>query len=234
VHGVNLGPGRVLHADVYAHDVLGNIALAPKQPSCRLHILFADWHLFSSRAPPYKLHTSWGQPAATCQMLESMRLSAGGDAGVHRQRQHPAGRRAASPWAAARAGATPYRTAASCGRAPKSARPRRSRRRWACAPARRGGPPSLPLGAAPPPWGRKAGAQLARGRRARGGRGRGRRGRARENAPLGRHGARLPPWEWPPAPPFPAFWILGGPAGYNRSRRRYSRVKAGTPSGMGS
>ena len=38
----------------------------------------------------------------------------------------------------------------------------------------------------------------------------------------------------PPALPFPTFWILDKPADYNISRRRYSRVKAGMSSDMGS
>ena len=38
----------------------------------------------------------------------------------------------------------------------------------------------------------------------------------------------------PPALPFPTFWILGRPADYNISRRRYSRVEDGVLKSMGS
>lgn len=38
----------------------------------------------------------------------------------------------------------------------------------------------------------------------------------------------------PPALPFPVFWILGKPADYNISRRRYSTVKADRTTDMGS
>lgn len=70
--------------------------------------------------------------------------------------------------------------------------------------------------------------------------GRRRRDLAREVAATGPWGAIRKLWTGairisvPSVSPFPTFWILGRPADYNISRRRYSKIENGTLKNMGS